>query len=181
MLKLNFDQYFWSWCLVSILRLKFSSFFLSWGLMNFWYDLKAVTFVRALNPLCLMIFFYFALFGLLAGLLVPNCEERIEIFVFKETSQLTRLRSTVKNPQADICDCLFKYLIKTWRKKCFSISLFPFTCLSCSSLGGVLSSSSLAITWSTSSVNLMKDQMECFTEGFYKADIFHLWHVLRLL
>ena len=29
--------------------------FLSWVLMNLWYDL-AVTFLRALNPLCIMIF-----------------------------------------------------------------------------------------------------------------------------
>ena len=68
-------------------------------------------FVRALYLLCLMIF-YFALFGLLAGLLVSNCEVKIELFVLKDTSQLTRLRSTVKNPQADICDRLFKFLIK---------------------------------------------------------------------
>ena len=71
--------------------------------------------------------FIFALFGLFAGLLVSNCEVRIELLVLKETSQLTRLRSTMKNPQADICDRLFKFLIKTWRKKVlFSLITFLY-------------------------------------------------------
>ena len=142
--------------------------------------------------------FYFALFWLLAGLLVSNCEVKIELFVLKDTSQLTRLRSTVKNPQADICDRLFKFLIKTWRKKVFSnLNIFlyllvvlvsrwcSFVLKSCNHIINVVcepdersngifhwrflqSRSFRFMTHFTHSVNFLKDRMICLIEGFIK-------------
>ena len=143
-------------------------------------------------------FFYFALFGLFAGLSVSKCEVRIELFMLKETSQLTRLRSTVKNPQADICDRLFKFLIKTWRKEVlFSLIIFlyllvvlvsrrcSFVLKSCNHIINVVcepdersnemfhwrflqSRSFRFVTCFTPSVNFLKDRMKCFTKGFIK-------------
>ena len=68
--------------------------------------------------------------------------------------EVTRLLSTVKNPQAEIRECRFSFRINTCgRLKMSRYSEF-LTCLSCSSPSRTLSSSSRAITVSASTVNL---------------------------
>ena len=112
---------------------------------------------------------------------------------------MARLRSTVKNPQADICDRLFKFLIKTWRKKVLfslSTSLYllvvlvfrwcSFVLKSCNHIINVVCEpderSNGMFHWRflqsryfpfmtcfTPSVNFFKDRMKCFIECFERA------------